>query len=61
MLPITNDVFWDVMPNIDKEVHTTTYVLSHLEVPSNKLHCCRVPEAPSNELHVVASHKYRKK
>ena len=30
MLLITNDAFWDAMPSIDKEIHTTTYMLSYL-------------------------------
>jgi hypothetical protein len=42
------------MPNIDKEVHTNTYMLSHLG-STVTLPYCRVPEVLSNELHVVTS------
>jgi len=59
-----NDAFWGVIPNVDIEVHTTTYTLSHLgsivkqtTLLSNptstvkRTTCCHVPEVPSNKLH----------
>jgi hypothetical protein len=59
VLPITNDAFWNVMPSVDKEIHTTTYMLSYLGSTVKRTTCFKVQKHRQTNYITVVSQKYR--